>query len=311
GLGIGPESYAYSWLYNQGTQTPVENNQRETGYEIVHTAYYTKRSSGIFTHPAHAAYYLEYLLPLALAYLVTVRRAGYRLLFVTLLALGSIALYLTFSRSGLVGFAISFIVFLLTAAWSRAMSGRSVVHCIAVLAIALTVTAPFLIYSFSARDTMSKRFELMSEGLATFSRRPLFGAGLNNSSTVVEGSIRISTTAKGPEIRIQVIHNYYLIMLIEVGIVGCVLFFTFFCHIAWTALRYMREAEDMIKALLVGIVPALTAIAVHNLGDPFGGHVVVAMLWLYAGLILAAVRCVRTDAAAPPMSGQLARAARP
>ena len=67
----------------------------------------------------------------------------------------------------------------------------------------------------------------------------------------------------------------------------------------------------MIKALLVGIVPAMTAIAVHNLGDPFGGHVVVAMLWLYAGSILAAVRCVRADAGALPMSGQFARATRP
>ena len=176
-------------------RTPVENNQRETGYEIVHTAYYTKRSSGIFTHPAHAAYYLEYLLPLALAYLVTVRRAGYRLLFVTLLALGSIALYLTFSRSGLVDLPSVSLFFADSGMISR-MSGRSVVHCIAVLAIALTATAPFLIYSFSARDTISKRFELMNEGLATFSRRPLFGAGLNNSSTVVEGSIRISTTGQ-------------------------------------------------------------------------------------------------------------------
>ena len=102
-FGIGPESYAYSWLYNQSAQVPAENDQRETGYEVTHTAYGTKRSSGFFAHPAHAAYYLEYLLPLTLAYLVTARRTRDRLLMITLLAAGSLALYLTFARSGLVG----------------------------------------------------------------------------------------------------------------------------------------------------------------------------------------------------------------
>ena len=101
----------------------------------------------------------------------------------------------------------------------------------------------------------------------------------------MEGSIRISTTARGPETQFEVIHNHYLVMLIEVGIVGCILFFSFFFQIVWTALQYMKKAEGTMKLLLVGIVSALAAIAVHNFGDPFGGHVVVATLWLYAGLI--------------------------
>ena len=282
-FGIGPESYAYSWLYNQSAQVPAENDQRETGYEVTHTAYGTKRSSGFFAHPAHAAYYLEYLLPLTLAYLVTARRTRDRLLMITLLAAGSLALYLTFARSGLVGFAFGFVVFLAMAAWSRMISKQTLVRCVAVLAITTAATAPFLIYSFSARDTISKRIELIREGLTTFAERPFFGAGLNNSSAVVEGSIRISTTARGPETRVEVIHNHYLVMLIEVGIVGCILFFSFFFHIVWTALQYMKKAEGTMKLLLVGIVSALAAIAVHNFGDPFGGHVVVATLWLYAG----------------------------
>ena len=100
-------------------------------------------------------------------------------------------------------------------------------------------------------------------------------------------------------------------MLIEVGIVGCILFFSFFFHIVWTALQYMKKAEGTMKLLLVGIVSALAAIAVHNFGDPFGGHVVVATLWLYAGLILAVVRRVRTDVAVRPAPKYCARAERP
>lgn len=90
-------------------------------------------------------------------------------------------------------------------------------------------------------------------------------------------------------------HNYYLIVLIEVGVVGFLLYFLFFWQTAMLAFRHMRAAETELKLLLVGIVSALAAISVHNLGDPFGGHVVQAMLWLHVGLIVAICRQIRAQ----------------
>ena len=54
----------------------------------------------------------------------------------------------------------------------------------------------------------------------------------------------------------------------------------------------MRAAEPEIKIILCGAIAALTSIAVHNIGDPFGGPSATAMLWLEGGLAIAVCRKV-------------------
>ncbi len=60
-------------------------------------------------------------------------------------------------------------------------------------------------------------------------------------------------------------------------------------------LRHLQALEQEMQALLAGILAALVSVAVHNLGDPFGGHVVEGMLWLHVALIIAICRSIRTD----------------
>src|ERR1700737_3467594 len=100
----------------------------------------------------------------------------------------------------------------------------------------------------------------------------------------------------------SVVHSPYLIVLVEVGIVGFLLFFAFFWQTIVTAFRHMRAAGTEAKLLLVGIVSALGGIAVHNFGDPFGGHPTQAMLWLYAGLVFAICRRVRAQPTLPALA---------
>jgi hypothetical protein len=106
------------------------------------------------------------------------------------------------------------------------------------------------------------------------------------------------------EYQMSVVHNHYLIVLVEVGIVGFLLFFAFFWQTIVTAFRHMRAAgtEAEVKLLLVGIVSALGGIAIHNFGDPFGGHPTQAMLWLYAGLVFAICRRIRAEPALPALA---------
>jgi O-antigen ligase len=140
---------------------------------------------------------------------------------------------------------------------------------------------------------------LNMRALATVWERPIIGGGLNNSSAVMKGTHDITTTSRGSEIKIQVVHNYYLIVLIDVGLVGFLLFFAFFGQAAIIGTRYARAAEPEFKILLVGMVAGLVGVAVHNLGDPFGAHQAVAMLWLYLGLIIAICRQVRAELPTP------------
>src|SRR5207244_2568023 len=90
---------------------------------------------------------------------------------------------------------------------------------------------------------------------------------------------------------------HYLIVLIEVGAIGFLLFFGFFGGAVVTALRSMQAAAREMKLLLVGIVSSLVGLAIHNLGDPFVGHMSIAMLWLNGALIFAICRRVQAEAA--------------
>src|SRR6185437_12660041 len=78
---------------------------------------HTKRSAGLFEAPAMAAYHLEYCLPLALA--LSVAAAGRRrALFGVLFGAGTVALYLTYARSGLIGYIAGLPAFFVAAWWS-------------------------------------------------------------------------------------------------------------------------------------------------------------------------------------------------
>ena len=73
--GLGTDTQILSGLYREQGVTTKPSQGEDTLYvEGLSLAGNTKRSSGMFTHPAHAAYYLEYVLPIVLACLVSAHR---------------------------------------------------------------------------------------------------------------------------------------------------------------------------------------------------------------------------------------------
>jgi O-antigen ligase len=259
------------------------------------------RSAGTFTHPSQAAYYFEYILPIVLGYLMAARRARDRILFGAILAAGCVALVLTFSRAGMLGFLVASTGFFPIAWWSRLIS-RQTFACFAfIVVMAAAVGTPLLIDYLETRpEAVSVRLKLIKPSVAAFLERPIWGAGLNNSSSVTEGSRSIVVTPTGHgSYKMTVVHNHYLIVLVEVGIIGFLLFFTFFWQIVVTAFRHMRAAETEMKILLAGIVSTLGGLTVHNFADPFAGHAVQAMLWLEVGLVFAICRSGQAKPALP------------
>jgi hypothetical protein len=294
----------FAGVYQERTQSfDTKKNAAEESAEVEHQdeSGPHKRSSGIFVHPAHAAYYLEYILPIVLGYLLTSSGLRDRLLWGSLFGLGCIATYLTFSRAGLIGLFVGIMFFFPVAGWSGVISRRAVARWLFILVTLVAAASPLLIYSLWTRsETIAKRMELNQRGLATFWERPILGGGLNNSSAVMTGTHDISTNSEGSLIKTEVVHNYYILVLIEVGLVGFLLFFGFFGRAVVIAIRHLREAEPESKLLLVGLVSGLTGVAVHNLGDPFGAPAAVAMLWLCTGLLIAICRRVRAARPLPP-----------
>jgi O-antigen ligase len=259
-----------------------------------------KRSAGTFGHPALTAYYLEFILPIVLGCLVTARQKREQILFGAIFTLGWMALYLTFSRSGLVGCIWGIFVFFAVAPWARLISRSAFTWAALVLAICATLGAPLAVqFLWSRPEAASYRLGLLDKGITAFWQRPILGAGLNNGSAVLEGARRLVELDTGEQAAVFKLHNHYLVVFVEDGLIGFLLFFTFFGSVVATAFHWMRVADQEAKLVLVGIVAALASIAVHNLGDPFQSHVTSAMLWLYAALVVATSRRVEAEPVVP------------
>ncbi len=228
-------------------------------------------------------------LPIVLACAISERIRQRRIIYATLFAVGCIALILTFSRSGLVGFMCGLVAFLPISRWAGLISRRAFENGMIVLIAAIAIGAPLVVVYLASRPEAAHfRLGLIDKGLKSFWDNPLFGSGMNNSTAVMEGGRRV--LPNGQRAILEKLHLHYLVILVEDGLIGFILFFGFFIQIARKALRTMPFAEGDAKPVLVGIVTAMIGIAIQNFGDPFQGHVTSAMLWFYCGLVVAIER---------------------
>ena len=298
-LGIGAETYMFRSVI-EGTKSSTDPLGSLTVAEVGSWKN-VKRSSGTFVHPSMAAYYFEYLLPIVLALFLAVRQTRYRILFAVLYLAGVSSLVLTFSRAAMVGFLAACAVFLPAARWAGLISQRVFGWFLAGAVVLSLVGAPVLVtYLMTRPEAYALRFRILDPALDAFAERPLWGGGLNNSTAVTAGSRSVKLLPTGhTEYTSSVVHNYHVVLLLDVGIFGYLLYTWFFVLICFNALRQLREATLEMKVLSVGIVSAFLGIWVHNLADPFGGHALQAMWWLEAGLIFAISRAVTTRKVSP------------
>jgi hypothetical protein len=301
-LDIRMDASGFSGFYKGTREATGPSTSSDISSEPLGT---TRRSTGIFGHAAIAAYYLEFTLLIALAHLVATERLRDRILFGLAFISGFIALYLTFSRSGLVGFAGGSVVFVAVARWSGLISQRAFAWCIIIPVMFALLGGSLLIGSFELRPkSVSRRVELLELALDAYRQQPILavlGAGLNNGTIVIKEASEALTRKdrSGRRAVAQSVHNQYAVTLMEVGLVGFLLIYIFYWKIVMIALHSIRSVEREMKVLLAGIVGSVVSIAIHGLGDGIAGHATNAMLWLFVGLIVAITRRVQAERALP------------
>jgi O-antigen ligase len=248
-----------------------------------------KRSQGMFRHPGIAAGLCGMVLPVVLAYLLTSRTTRDTILLILVYALGILALLLTFSRAGLIGFAVGTIAFFAIAAWSRLISRLTFKLAFSTLILVGILSIPLLsVYLWSRPESFTMRFYMFDAALQGYASHPLLGVGFNNSTAAMKAprqeytDMGIKMGTKEPA------DSYYIALLTEVGPLGSFLYFGFFVNIVMIALRSMRQTAVDMRRLQVGMVAGLTALAAQSIADgPLAGHAVGGALWLFAALIVA------------------------
>lgn len=252
------------------------------------------RSQGMFKHPAIPASLCGLVLPIVLAYLAAARTNRARILLMTVFSLGLAALILTFSRAGAIGFAVGILVFFAVAGWSQLISRKALIASVSALAIVAVISIPLALVYFAARPgSVSMRIYLYEAALQGYLQHPILGAGLNNSTAAMAEGRQEMINLGLPMARTESVDSYYLAILIEVGPIGCILFFGFFAQIMRIALRTIKQAPTEMRPLLVGIAAGLASLATQSIADePMAGHAISTSLWLFAALVAAAARQV-------------------
>ena len=246
------------------------------------------RAEGTLGHCNTLAQYLNMVLFPMLSFFAIEKKIGNKLWLIIGICLTIVMLFLTFSRSGWTSFIIGIAIYLLfKPKMSYGKSRKSFKYAVSFLFCGI------LIISFIFRQNIIDRFTTASEistdqridllvvAANMVTKHPFIGIGLNNFTEVIHmyDDTGISKIFPAP------VHNIYLLILAETGIIG--LAYTLFCLtlLLLYFIRLIKKSDEYTSLIALGIFSGFCSVLVNGLivwglrGDPL-----MAMFFLYIGI---------------------------
>ena len=259
------------------------------------------RVGGLVGHPNQLALFFDLLLPLSVSLLFLPMRAGIKFLLLAAVFLEVLALGVTYSRGGIVSSILAILLILLFH-WSMRIGLLRAIFAIlfaAVLSLVVLLTVPNPIEKGLLRTegTGYGRVVLAKVALNVIRHHPMFGVGLNN---FVYAARQYAHT---PEQLISVwnspVHNLFLFIAGEIGLVGLTFFLIFVISALTALLPALRSPDPFFLCAGVGLLAGLLA---------FFGHAQVdytiwtqnRLLWFVLGLAVSLGRIARAPLETPP-----------
>lgn len=212
------------------------------------------RPYATFSHPNSLAGFL--LIGLLLTLFLGRRLNGLFLRFV--IPLSTMALVLTGSRSSI---ALGILALLLVL-FRKFLSRRALI-VIVFLLLSLAAFSASTIGFDSADQSLSRRDELQRFALSTLTTNPLFGLGLNNFIPKLGSALPsvLYPSLSSPVIWLQPVHNVYLLILSETGIIGFVFIVIFLIRTLQKS--FLRSEGRYFYLLLCLLIILLTSFFDH------------------------------------------------
>lgn len=265
----------WSYLVSGGIAAVVAVAMVALRYPPLQYAITHGRATGTFVLPGELAGYLIVLLPIAYAVANVGRSRALRAVAWANVVIGLIALVLTYSRAGWMGFAAAAAFFVAVRSRHGAAGAAAVVGA-GIVAVLLL---------FNAHHNPSEdytRLSIWTAARGIIDRFPLTGVGPFNFS-------RLYADVRGPDADATAFHAHslYLTFMAEFGLVGI-------GTVAWTVWRFTLELRRRIATaapapalLALAVTAGLVGVAVQGLIDTVS--VVIFGLWMPTmGLALAA-----------------------
>lgn len=264
------------------------------------------RPSGTLIHSAFLAALVAPIALLAFALSVEIRRGPWiRAFCIAITAIGVATVVLAQARAAMVGFGVGLV---LLGGWyviRGLIPLRLVVAASGVLLfIGLLFGAEIggrLLGNFGTDQfqlEVRSRVELNDVALAMIGDHAVIGVGLNNYERLMDGYDRYGLIFSG-----YVVHNLYLLVIAETGMVGAIGFALSAGSVGIAALRAARLPPGLLGATGAAVVATFVFFGVEELLTYSLRHdIPLVIFWLMAGLAVACAGIERRERASTPES---------
>jgi O-antigen ligase len=257
------------------------------------------RVSGTVGWPNTFGAYAATILSVGLALWIFDVGGRFRILVMAACGAGFVSLILSFSRGAwmalLVGVACSFFL-----GWRKVwLSTRSLAKLTAIALPALMVGMLFgssivtrLTEVHPGMDTLVDRMKLIQVALNMIAAQPLLGVGINTFVAVMRQYDTTGVTYYFP----QPVHNVYLLVAAETGLVGLALFLYLIVIVLREGLQAAKTDDRFLSVCAIGILGGLIVLATSNLADDhLRTDILYALFWLLIGLVVSVKKIMIAD----------------
>jgi O-antigen ligase len=214
--------------------------------------------------------------------------------------LGVAALLFSFSRGAWTSFAVANLFLVAVAArrrldWLRRLLLAQLAVVVALLPLSYLIMER--IFGYDANAAWS-RVPLMKLAWNMIADHPFLGVGVNTFLNVAYKYI----TPDIAQAWVGEVHNMYLLVFAEAGIVGLVTFLWLMGAMFREASRLSRDSDPFLAALGLGGMAAMVAVGTHMFVDMYSGSIMLDLLFLLAAIFCAGNRVSlksRSEAPAP------------
>lgn len=218
----------------------------------------TIRAFSVFGNPNILAEYLIMTGPLCWALAFGAKSRGKKLTFWAMAIAIALCLLLTSSRGGWLGFIGAILIFTYLKEKKYLL-----ILVIGMLILALILPTPYInrfLTSFSTKDTSNAyRYILFQEGQKILSDHWLVGVGLGHRAFMSIYPKYMITNDKLP----YHLHNTYLQLMVEIGVIGLLLFLWIVFRTNKMMLK-LRTEDSLIKNGSIAIVASINGVLIHG-----------------------------------------------
>lgn len=239
------------------------------------------RVIGVFRNPNAFAYTYVLVIPLIVGLILIQKERLYQWALLALLAVCTICLILTFSRSAFLALWAS--SFLMLAFLKRGQKAMTIISFLGILIMFYVISSDlFHILQFRVTSTpfdisIQERMAVIRGGIDTFTVNPLLGSGTGNASMILgRYAYRF---IRGP-------HNNLIAVLVETGLLGFIPFTLIFFNFTKKILHAMSRTNNQDSYII--LVAILASICGYFINGLFHTSIAYGLWWIILGSGIAA-----------------------